>query len=341
MAGKDYIGYAVLMLAVLVLPYWIRNEYYLGVLVFTAFNCITCIGLCLLMGYAGQISLGHGAFVAIGAYSAGILTTRLGWSPWTAMAAGVGLAVVVAVVVGVPSLRLKGHYLAMATLGFASIVHIVAVATIGLTGGPAGIVNIPRLSLFSYPLDSDIKYYYFAWIVFAAGLYLAINLIKSRVGRGLRAIHDSEDAASAAGVNTGSYKIQIFIISAVYAAVSGSLYAYYVNYIDPGPFGLMFSVLLVTMVAVGGLNNLWGAVTGAILLSLLPEGLSMAADYFRVFGIEYKPDYDTLIYGSILLLIMLFMPEGLFGGFSRVFRAGWSSISRLKEHSISRGESDS
>lgn len=329
------------MLAVLILPYWMRNEYYLGVLVFTAFNCITCIGLCLLTGYAGQISLGHGAFVAIGAYASAILTTRLGWSPWAAMAAGVGFAIIVAILVGVPSLRLKGHYLAMATLGFASIVHIVAVAAIGLTNGPSGIVNIPRISFFGYALDSDIKYYYFAWIIFAIALYLAINLTKSRVGRGLRAIHGSEDAASATGVNTSAYKIRIFILSAVYAAVSGSLYAYYVNYIDPGPFGIMFSVLLITMVAVGGMNNIWGAICGAILLSLLPELLSMASDYFQVFGIAYKPDYDTLVYGGILLLIMLFLPEGLFGGFSRALGWGWSSVIRLKEYSISRGESDS
>jgi len=314
MPARDYIGYVIFVTGMMVLPFWITNEYYLGVLVFAAFNCMACIGLCLLMGYAGQISIGHGAFVAIGAYAAGILTTQLDWSPWLAMGAGVVAAVLIALLIGVPSLRLKGHYLAMATLGFASIVHIVSVAAINFTGGPAGLIDIPGITLFGFAIDTDYRYYYFAWTIFAIGLFFAINLVKSRVGRGLRAIHGSEDAAMSVGVNITRYKIQIFILSAVYAAVSGSLYAYYVNYIDPGPFDIMYSILLVTMVAVGGLHSLWGAVTGGILLSLLPELLSMASDTFSGIGIAYKPDYDTLIYGGILLFIMLFMPEGLFGG---------------------------
>lgn len=322
MAGRDYIGFFVLIALVLGMPHLVGNAYYIGVLVFAAFNCLACIGLCLLMGYAGQISLGHGAFIAIGAYASGLLTTKLGWSPWTAMAAGALASMAVAFAVGVPTLRLKGHYLAMATLGFASIIHIAAVAAVDLTGGPAGVLGIPRIAFFGFRLDSDLQYYYFAWTAVVIGLYLAFNLIDSRVGRGLRAIHGSEAAAAAAGVNTALYKIQVFAVSAVYAAVSGSLYAYYVNYIDPGPFDVMHSVLLVTMVAVGGLHHLWGAVVGALLLSLLPEMLSFAAEPLQDLGIEYKTDYDILVYGGILLLIMLFLPEGLFAGLA----AGCKSV---------------
>ncbi len=311
------------------MPHLVGNDYYVGVLVFAAFNCLACIGLCLLMGYAGQISLGHGAFIAIGAYASGLLTTNLGWSPWTAMAAGAFLAMAIAFIVGIPTLRLKGHYLAMATLGFASIVHIVAVAAVDLTGGPAGVLGIPRIGLFGFTLDSDIQYYYFAWAAVVIGLYLAFNLIDSRIGRGLRAIHGSEDAASAAGVNTAVYKIQVFALSAVYASVSGSLYAYYVNYIDPGPFDVMHSILLVTMVAVGGLRHLWGAVIGALLLSLLPEMLSFAAAPLQAIGIEYKPDYDIIVYGTILLLIMLFLPEGLFAGLAAGCKSAWNLFKKI------------
>jgi len=328
MQGRDKAGLIALIALVAAIPLVIGNEYYLGVLIFTAFNCLTCIGLCLLMGYAGQISIGHGAFVAIGAYSAGILTTALGWSPWTAMAADVVIVAVVTATVGIPTLRLKGHYLAMATLGFASIVHILAVATVDVTGGPSGLLNIPRISVFGYELDSDLKFFYFSWAVVVIGLYLAFNLINSRVGRGLRALHGSEDAASSLGVNITSYKIQVFVLSAVYAGISGSLYAYYVNYIDPGPFGVMHSVLLVTMVAVGGMHKIWGAFTGAVLLSLLPEFLSSATDYLQVMGIAYQPDYDILVYGGILLLIMLFLPEGVFDGLGRAARAGRQIIRR-------------
>ncbi len=328
MQGRDIAGLMVLIGAVIAAPLIIGNDYYLGVLIFAAFNCLTCIGLCLLMGYAGQISLGHGAFVAIGAYAAGIFTTSLGWSPWIAIFAGVFIVAAVSAVVGIPTLRLKGHYLAMATLGFATIVHILAVATVEVTGGPSGLLNIPRMSVFGYELDSDLKYFYFSWAVVVIGLYLAFNLINSRIGRSLRALHGSEDAAASLGVNITACKIQVFVLSAVYASISGSLYAYYVNYIDPGPFGVMHSVLLVTMVAVGGMHKIWGAFTGAMLLSLLPEVLSFSTNYLKVIGIAYQPDYDILVYGGILLLIMLFLPEGVFEGLGRAARAGRQLVRR-------------
>ena len=324
MTRKDYIGFGIFNLFIACIPFLILNEYYLGTLVFAAVNTLAAIGLCLVMGYAGQISLGHAAFIGLGAYTSGILTVKLGLSPWPALAAGIGISVIIAYFVGVPSLRLKGHYLAMATLGFASIVHIVMVAATELTGGPQGINGIPYISLFGFEMDSDVKFYYFSWAVVSLGLFLALNLIHSRVGRALRAIHGSEDAAQSTGINTSTYKIQVFILSAAYASVAGSLYASYVNYIDPGPFGVGHSILLVTMVAVGGMHNIWGAITGAVILSLLPEFLSFTTEYLNAFGIEYKPDYDTLIYGGILLFIMLFMPEGLFHGVASLF----SSVKR-------------
>jgi branched-chain amino acid transport system permease protein len=317
---RDYMGLLILMVAAAVVPLFIDNDYHLGIFVFTALNCLACIGLSLLMGYAGQISLGHAAFVALGAYVSAILTAHHGWSAGSALCAGAFLSAAVAVLVGVPSLRLKGHYLAMATLGFGAIVHIVAVAAVDLTGGPEGVSGIPDLVLFGLPIDTDRRFFYFSWAAVVLGLFLALNLIHSRIGRGLRAIHGSEDAAGAAGVHTARYKIEIFVISAVYASVSGSLYAYYVNYIDPGPFDVMHSVLLVTMVAVGGMHRVWGAITGAVLLSLLPEFLSSLSHYFQKIGIEYTQDYDILVYGTILLLIMLFLPEGLFSGVGAVLR---------------------
>ncbi len=316
---RDYIGLAVFALLVALTPLVIRNPYYLGILVFTALNCLTCVGLSLLMGYAGQISMGHAAFVGIGAYTTAILSTRLGWSPWAGIAAGAALAGVVAMAIGVPSLRLRGHYLAMATLGFGSIVHIVTVAAIGLTGGPGGLMGIPPLSVGGWVLDNDLRFFYFSWAMVVLGLFLAVNLIHSRTGRGLRAIHGSEDAASAAGVHTAAFKIQVFGLSAVYAAAAGGLYACYVGYIDPGPFDVMHSVLLVTMVAVGGMHRIWGAIIGAVLLSLLPELLSLAGEHLAVIGLSYNTDYDVLIHGGILLAIMLFLPEGLFGGLARIF----------------------
>jgi branched-chain amino acid transport system permease protein len=314
---KDYYGIGFLAAIVAALPFMVANDYYLGILIFTALNCLTCIGLCLLLGYAGQISMGHSAFLAIGAYSSALFTTKLGWNPWAAMGAGMVISMLVAVLVGLPTLKLKGHYLAMATLGFASIVHVVCVAAVDITGGPSGVSNIPRLSLFGFELNTDTRIFYFCWGMVILGLYLAVNLIHSRVGRGLQAIHGSEDAASSLGVNITVDKIKIFVLSAAFASLSGSLYAHYVLYIDPGPFDVMHSVLLITMVAVGGIHSIWGAITGATLLSLLPEGLSFLSEGLAKFNIQYKTDYDTLVYGGILLVIMLFMPEGLFDGLRR------------------------
>jgi branched-chain amino acid transport system permease protein len=335
MGQRDYIGLMIMAGIVVLIPGLIKNDYYIGILVFTALNCLTCMGLCLLMGYAGQISLGHSAFFGLGAYATGILTVTLAWSPWTAMGAGACFTALVAVVVGVPSLRLKGHYLAMATLGFGAIVHIVFVAAVDLTGGPNGIAGIPHLELFGIELSTDKSFFYFSWAVVILGLFFALNLIHSRVGRGLRAIHGSQDAAGALGVNTARYKIQIFILSAVYASVAGSLYAGFVNYIDPGPFDVMHSVLLVTMVAVGGMHNIWGALIGAVLLSILPEFLSALSDYFGGVGISYNPDYDMLIYGGILLAIMLFLPGGLVEGIRNLLRLSFNVMDKIKRRAFS------
>lgn len=314
MGIRHYIGLLALALLIAATPLVVGNDYYLGMLVFAGLNCLACIGLSLLMGYAGQISLGHAAFIGIGAYVSGYLTVRLGVGIWPAMIAGVGACMVMALIIGVPALKLKGHYLGMATLGFGEILYIVAVAAIGITGGPEGINSIPRLHLFDFVLNSDTRFFYFTWALVLAGLFFALNLIHSRVGRGLMAVHGSEDAAGSLGVNTARYKIQVFVLSAVYAGLAGCLYAHYVNYIDPGPFGVMHSVLLVTMVAVGGIHHIWGAVGGAVFLSLLPELLTLLSEYFEGTGIQYQSDYDTLVYGAILLLVMLFLPEGIAGG---------------------------
>ena len=215
MVIRDYIFLGIFLLVMACVPLLLKNDYYISIFVFASFNCLACIGLSLLLGYAGQISLGHAAFIGIGAYTSGYLTTQFAWSPWITMFIGVVISIIIAIAVGVPSLKLRGHYLAMATLGFGAILYIVAVAAVDITGGPAGLNNIPPLNLFGLILDSDKKFFFFSWSVVVIGLLFALNLINSRVGRGLRALHGSEDAANSIGINTSSYKIQIFIFSAV------------------------------------------------------------------------------------------------------------------------------
>ena len=307
MGRKNRMTLGILAIVLALLPVLVRNPYYLGVLVFVGIYSLITIGLSMLMGYAGQISLGHAGFFAIGAYTSGLLTTKGGFPPLLAILAALLLTACVAFLIGVPSLRLRGHYLAMATLGFGEIVHIALNASVDLTGGPSGFGEIPRIALGGLLVESALSRYYLVWGLVIVALLLSLNIVHSRVGRALRSIHGSEVAASAMGVNTARYKVQVFVLSAVYASVAGSLYAHFITFISPGSFDLTFSVLLVTMVVIGGMSSVWGALMGTVLLGLLPEVLR-----------GFK-DYDILIYGAILLLMMMFMPEGLFGLTQRVF----------------------
>ncbi len=277
------------------------TSYYTDVMVFVAIHSIIAAGLSLLLGYAGQISLGQAAFYGVGAYTSGILTAKLGLSPWLAMPAGMVLAGGLAYVVGMPALRLKGHYLAMATLGFGMIVFIVLNEYVGLTGGPSGFGEIPQFNLFGLELDTTISFYYFVWALALLVLVMSLNIVNSRPGRALRAIHDSETAAQAMGVNTSQAKLQIFVLSGVLGALAGSLYAHFVSFINPPPFDIFFSLKVLMMVVIGGIGSVWGAFIGAALITFLPEWLA------------FLEDFDVLANGLILLVIVIFSPDGLAG----------------------------
>ncbi len=283
-----------------------KNEYFISLLVFMGINAMITLGLSLLMGYAGQISLGHAAFFGLGAYSSGILTVQYGLSPVAGFVFGILLSAAVAYLVGKPTLRLKGHYMAVATLGFGEIVFILFNELSFLTGGPSGLSGIPSLAVGALPMEGT-AYLYLVWGLVLLLLLFSLNLINSRVGRALRAVHGSELAAGAMGVDASRYKVQVFVLSAVYASMGGSLYAHFISFISPSSFGLMFSILLLMMVVVGGMETIWGAILGAAVLTLLPE-------YLR--GLE---DFEVLAYGAILMAVLLFMPKGILEGFQRLW----------------------
>ena len=293
------------------------NAYFLNVVGFAGIYILLCTGLNILMGYAGQVSLGHAAFWGLGAYISGVLTARFGWPPVLALVVSVVGTCIVALAVGLPTLRLKGHYLAMATLGVGIIMQILFVRFAGLTGGPSGLVDVPSFSIGSITVGTPLENYYFIWAWVAIGLMGALNLSQSRMGRALNAIKGSDIAAECAGVNTYRYKVVIFGLSAAYAAVAGSLYVHYINFVAPNTFGFMSSILLLTMVVVGGVGTFWGPVIGASILTFLPE-------YLRAYG-----GLETLLYGLILVGIMIFMPKGL---------APLLSNLRLRFRSAKRGE---
>ena len=296
---RDMLLFGAFGLAVLLLPLALGDSYLMNVLVFIGINTMLAVGLNLLLGFAGQISLGHAAFFGLGAYISGILTTNGILSPWPAMVAAAVCAGCVAFVIGFPILKLRGHYLAMATLGFGIIVYIVFNESVDWTGGPSGMSGIPYLSLGPVIFDSDRANFYLIWVFALLTMLLSINLSHSRIGRALRAIHDSEVAARVMGVNARLLKVQIFAVSAFISAVAGSLYAHTMTFIAPASFGFNFSVELVTMVIIGGLGSIYGSFLGAAILTLLPE-------FLRVFH-----DFDIVIYGLLLIVMTMFMPGGL------------------------------
>ncbi|MGD9506889.1 MAG: branched-chain amino acid ABC transporter permease [Syntrophobacteraceae bacterium] len=275
-------------------------SHYIDIMVFAGIFSIVTLGLCMLMGYAGQVSMAQAAFFGIGAYTSGILTSHFHWHPLPAIPIGCLLSAAVAWLVGVPALRLKGHYLAMATLGFGEIVHIVLNQEVEWTGGPSGLVDIPSLKILGVKITSEEAWYYIVWTAALCTLIFCFNVLRSRVGRALRAIHEEETAADAMGVPTARFKLQVFVLSAVLAAIAGSFYTHYVTFLNPGTFDLMWSIRFVLMVMLGGVQSLWGAVLGTVLLTFIGN------EWLRVFA-----DFDILVYGAILLLVALFLPDGL------------------------------
>jgi branched-chain amino acid transport system permease protein len=283
------------------LPLALPNRYYLNVMVFAGIHALLTIGLNLVMGYTGQVSLGHAAFYGLGAYGSGVLTAKYGLDPWVAMLAALALSLVVALVIAMPSLHLEGYYLGMATLGFGIILHILFVELGWLTGGPSGLVGIPELSVLGIGLNTDLRYYYLVWTVVGVVVLFSFNLVESRVGRALRAIQGDETAATLVGINTWMAKVRIFVTAAGIASIAGSLYAHYVTFLSPSSFGFGFSIELVVMVIVGGMRSIWGSLFGALLLTVLPE-------YLRALK-----DYDILVYGLVVIAVVMFVPSGIAG----------------------------
>ncbi|MHB9072881.1 MAG: branched-chain amino acid ABC transporter permease [Desulfobaccales bacterium] len=289
-------------LVVLAIVICMDDDYYYTLLNFIGIYTLLVVGLNLLLGYAGQISLGHAAFFGLGAYTSGILTATYGVNPWLALVAGLVVSGTAAYLIGIPALKLKGYYLAMATLGFGIIIYIFLNEAQGLTGGPSGLHGIPSLALGGFALDTPRRLYLLIWIILGVILALSANLMNSRTGRAIRALHDSEAGAESLGVDTFRMKLKVFVWSALYASLAGSLYAHTLNFIAPSSFGFMFSIKLVTMVVLGGMASIWGSLLGAGVLTVLPEMLTVFHDF------------EAVIFGAILMVVMIFLPRGLVRG---------------------------
>jgi branched-chain amino acid transport system permease protein len=298
---------------------------------------IVVVGLNLLMGYTGQASLGQAAFYGLGAYGSAILTARarmIGlpaglatawWWPWIVMLGSMALVGGFAYVVGKPILRLRGHYLAMGTLGLGIVVYILlrenfglSTADFNITGGFDGITDIGRLSVGGFVIWPIERYYFLVWAIALAVMALSLNIVNSRVGRALRSIQGSEVAANATGVDTDKYKLQVFTLSAVYASLAGSLYAHFQAAVSPGPFNFSGSIELVLMSVVGGIASIWGAPFGVAVALILKE---VIRSRMQVLLHGAGGEHEVIAYGIVLVVIMIFLPDGLTSGGARWIRS--------------------
>jgi branched-chain amino acid transport system permease protein len=294
---------------VIVLPWFFPSAYYyrIGALVFIF--ALAVVGLNLLMGFAGQVSLGHAGFLGIGAYAVAIGPTYLGIPSWMSLFAGAALSGLVAFLVGRSILRLKGHYLAVATLGLGLLVAIVLTNEAGWTGGPDG-MSVPKLTLFGWSVHSADAWYWIAGATFVGAFILALNLMDSPTGRSLQAIHDSEVASLVLGIDVASKKLAIFIISAVYASIAGSYLAMFNGHVTPDVAGFLNSIELVAMVVLGGMGSIVGSLVGAIVLVVLPQVLTVFHEY------------EQALLGLIVMVFMIFLRRGIVPSFAAILK-GW------------------
>jgi len=283
-------------------------DYLLHILIISGIYIILTLSLNLIVGYTGLAALGHIAFACVGAYASSLIALNFGISPWIGLMVGACVASLLGLVIGFPSIRLKGDYLALATFGFGVIVYSVSKNWVDLTRGPMGLPGIPKFSFFGVELQA-VWAYLILVSVFVALTGFAINrIVNSPFGRILRSIRDDEIATLSIGTNVNKYKLIVFVIGAFFAGIAGSLYAHYITFIDPSSFTSMESIAVLLMVVFGGMGNLKGSFIGALVLVILPELL-------RFLGMpsSVAAPLRQMIYGLLLIVLMLKRPQGIIG----------------------------
>ena len=304
---SPYAGVLALAILITVMPLALHSLFYLRIAALICIFALAVVGLNLLIGFAGQVSLGHAGFFGIGAYAVAIGPTYLGIPSWLALIVGAAAAGLVAFIVGRPILRLRGHYLAVATLGMGLLFAMVFSNESAWTGGPDG-MQVPHLDLFGFRMSGARTWYWISGVSLVIGAWVAANVIASPTGRALRAIHDSETAAQVLGIDVARYKLIAFVLSAVYAAVAGSYLAMFDGLVTPEVAGFLRSIEFVTMAVLGGLGSTFGAIVGAALLVLLPQLLTVFQDY------------EHIALGLIMIVVMIFLPAGIVPSLAGLFR---------------------
>lgn len=315
-------GPGLFAIGIFLIPLITSSTYIYTIFIMIGFYALVCNGLTMLTGFAGQISLGHAAFYGIGAYTSAVMTGTYGLSPWLAIVTGMVIAALIALLVGIPAFKLKGHYLALATLGFGIIVFTAFKEMSFLTGGSNGFFGIPSIHLFGFEFNNDVRFFYLVWTLVILSLLFSRNIIHSRIGRALRSIEGSEIAADAVGVNIMSYKLQVFMLSAALASLAGSLLAHYVSFINPELFGANTSIYFLVMVIIGGAGSIWGSIIGAAAYVTFGELLK---HFIPIFFPSAGGEFEIVFFGILLVVTLIYMPDGLAPQLAKVmekFRRG-------------------
>lgn len=289
---------ALLAVVVAILPAMLPSNFYVRVAALVYINALAVLGLNLLMGFAGQVSLGHAGFFGIGAYAVALGPVYLGLPSWASLLGGTAVSALLAFVVGRPILRLNGYYLAIATLGMGMLVAMVVSNEANITGGPNG-MEVQRMVLFGWRVAGPATWYWISGISLIVAAFVVVNLINSPTGRAWRSIHDSEIAARVLGVDVARYKLLAFVISAMFASIAGSYLALLDGFVTPSTASFLLSIELVVMAVLGGLGSILGSIIGAAILVILPQVLTVFHEY------------EHVVLGAIIVVFLILLPSGI------------------------------
>ena len=318
---QEVIGFAIAVAILLVVPWIVSTDYLIGVGITIGLMAIAASGLILLVGYAHQLALGQAAFCIVGGYGSGLLTVRAGIDPALAAILSCAVSMILAYLIGRPILLLRGFVLAIGSLAVQLVLISLAVELVDITGGSMGLTGVPRFSVLGFVFASDTSYYYLVWTLALFTVVICRNIDRSRIGRALRAIAATEAGAASVGIDIDRHKVQMFVLSAGFASVAGSLTAHYLRIMEPQVFSINFSLNMLIAVIVGGLWSPWGGVVGALALSALREALRILA----------LPLVELLIVGIVTVAVLMLMPGGLMGALARLMRRGATQITEASE----------
>jgi branched-chain amino acid transport system permease protein len=307
----NYFPLIIFSILIGIFPLITQNKYYLSIGTFLGINTLLVLGLIIIMGFGGLPSLGHGAFYGFGAYVTSIVNTKLGLSPLIGLIGAFVLTGVVALVIAIPTVKLKGHYLALVTLGLSFIFYTVGGECELLTGGLDGITRIQKFPF----ITTDRGDFLIIWVITLFFLLISFHIRNSRMGRALNATREEEIGATASGINVQRYRVQVFVLGCIYAGIAGWQYSHYVTFISPHCFTPHLSIVLVAVGMLGGIRNIGGALVGALVMTLVPE-------FLRAFG-----DFELLIFGIMIVLVAMYMPEGI----AKFIIQGLSKLAKFKK----------